>query len=691
MPFRHRPDLVFILILVFIVAACILLLTGIATDNATSQSLFAVSLGLLAVAGSATLLQWYNLKNKLIQPLRSVVRGAEIILKTHAAHELEIKPGHLLGRLPEIVHDFGDEIAESRSQISRALKTGAQSADDQRHYLEQVIRGLDEGVIVCDSQARIILYNPSAYRILQSPEQLGLGRSLFDVLLRGPVEHTLDVIRAQSTSDINGSSPTSKSTDFVCSVLNKEHMLHCRMGLLDDESDAVDSRGFVMTLSDVTARQGALRKRNELLRKTVEQLRSPLASLKAAAENINTHPDLPEEMRNAFNAVIVAESENLTEQIDHLAQESRKLLGGELVTADIFSTDLIHNIATREAVENTFAITQTGLPLWMRVDSHAMTVLIEFYMQQINTLQGVTSFDVDADKRDQKVYLDLTWQGTPVTHKQLNAWELETLPDVVGFPTVSRVLQQHSSVVWSQKHPRIDGSAILRIPVPGSNRPVESASETLPPRPMVYDFDLAQLAGDDATVKNQRLRELNFVVFDTETTGLNPDQGDEIIQIAGVRVVNQRILTDEVFDQLVYPNRSIPKSSIRFHGITDDDVQGKPLIDEVLPDFHRFVGNSVLVAHNAWFDLKFLKRREMQSGIRFRNPVLDTLMLSVCLHGHEVDQSLDAIVARLGIEILERHTALADSLATAELLLRLIDLLEAQGIITLQDALNAYK
>ncbi|MCB1754757.1 MAG: histidine kinase [Gammaproteobacteria bacterium] len=682
MPLRNPVNLFFAARLLLMVIAIILAITGFfAPDTGL------IITGILTIAVLLSIVEWRYLKQRIIRPLGSVIRGAEIILKTHASHELEITSAHQLGRLPEILHEFGDELAKSRQEVSRALRTGAQSSDLKKNYLEQVIRGLDEGVVVCDKNARIILYNPSAVRILKSPERVGLGRSLYDILPRGPVEHTLDVI----TGEPGAKQKPAGSTDFVCSVLNKEHMLHCRMGLLTNEGEQAGSRGFVMTLYDVTSRQGALRKRNELLRQTVEQLRSPLASLKAAAENVATHDDLPDELRKAFHNVIMSESENLSKQVDSLANESRKLLGGELVTADIYSPDLIRNISRRPRVAEELQVTQTGLPLWMRVDSHAMSVLLEFYMLRIKAIHGIKAFDLDADHRDHKVYLDLSWQGRPISHKQLTQWETETLEDAVGFPTVGNVLRQHSSVVWSQQHPRLEGNAILRIPVPGSDRQWENTVEDIPPRPMTYDFDLAELAGDNQALKKRRLRELDFVVFDTETTGLNPDQGDEIISIAGVRVVNQRILSDEIFDQLVHPGRSIPKSSIRFHGITDEQVKDAPSIDHVLPQFKAFVGDAVLVAHNAWFDLKFLKRREMKSGVRFGNPVLDTLMLSVCLHGHEVDQSLDAIVARLGIEIFDRHTALADSLATAELLLSLINLLEAKGIVTLQDALDAYQ
>lgn len=689
MPLRNRLSFIPIVTLLLLFTAF-----GIATNahfyqqnliDSHSVPIFLILMSLIAASFLFTVYSSISLKKRVFEPLNATQRGAEIILNTHAAHDLEIRHGHQLGRLPELIHLLGDEIAKSRLEVSRAMKTGAQRADDKKNYLENVIRGLDEGVVVCDKNGRILLYNPSSLRILQTPEAIGLGRSLYEILPKGPVEHTLNSLKTGTEQHSNKA-----STDFVSSVIGKEHRLLCRMGPLAVDDEAPSHTGFVMTFNDVTSRQGALRKRNELLRKTIEEFRSPLASLKSVAENLHSHDDIPDSLRKSFHRIILDEAESLNQQISELAETTRKMLGGELVTSDIYSPDLIRSVSHREAVSRAIKVTQTGLPLWLRVDSHAMVVLLEFYILHINELQGITEFDMDADHREHKVYLDLTWRGKPLSQTQLLEWEHERLTDCVGSPSVENVLRQHSSVIWSQKHPRINGSSLLRIPVPSSARQWEHTVDDIPPRPISYDFDISEMAGNDSELKSRKLRDLNFVVFDSETTGLNPDQGDEIISIAGVRVVNQRILSDEVFDQLVHPGRSIPKASIRYHGITDDDVKDAPAIDDVLPQFKAFVGDSVMVAHNAWFDLKFLKRREMSSGIRFRNPVLDTLILSVCLHGHDVDQSLDAIVERLGIEIFERHTALADSLATAELLLRLIDLLEAQGIVTLQDAFDAY-
>jgi DNA polymerase-3 subunit epsilon len=112
----------------------------------------------------------------------------------------------------------------------------------------------------------------------------------------------------------------------------------------------------------------------------------------------------------------------------------------------------------------------------------------------------------------------------------------------------------------------------------------------------------------DAALGKKPLRDIEFVVFDCEMTGLQPLQGDEIIQIGAVQVVQNRILTGE---GLGASSTRPPYSpgSIKFYGITDVDVVGKPSIVDVLPEFRAYVGSGVMMGHNAAFDMKFISLR----------------------------------------------------------------------------------
>jgi len=197
-------------------------------------------------------------------------------------------------------------------------------------------------------------------------------------------------------------------------------------------------------------------------------------------------------------------------------------------------------------------------------------------------------------------------------------------------------------------------------------------------RPLTYDFAL--LAGRAAAARDTPLRDLSFAVFDTETTGLDP-ASDAIVQIGAVRVLGGRIVPGETFETLVDPGRPIPAAAARVHRITTETVAGAPDPGQAAQAFRRFAQGSIPVAHNAPFDMAMLRR----AGAAPAPPILDTVLISAVVYGGHETHTLDALVDRLGVALpeAERHTALGDARATAEVLVRLLAICEGRGLTTL--------
>ena len=168
-----------------------------------------------------------------------------------------------------------------------------------------------------------------------------------------------------------------------------------------------------------------------------------------------------------------------------------------------------------------------------------------------------------------------------------------------------------------------------------------------------------------------------FVVFDIETTGLSP-VNDMITEIGAVKIVNGQIV--EEFNQLVNPERDIPENIVKLTGITNEMVKDMPTIDKVLPKFKEFIKDSILVAHNASFDVGFIREQFRRIGEVLENPVLDTLELSRNLLPQLKSHRLNIIAKYLNVSLENHHRAVDDAKATAEIFIKFLELLKSRGI-----------
>lgn len=171
-----------------------------------------------------------------------------------------------------------------------------------------------------------------------------------------------------------------------------------------------------------------------------------------------------------------------------------------------------------------------------------------------------------------------------------------------------------------------------------------------------------------------------WVVVDLETTGMSPVKGDRIVEIGAV-AVEDGVVTDS-YSTLVDPERLIPYFVQRVHGISDAMVRGKPVFRDVLPSFLEFCGDSVLVSHNAPFDRGFLDHHAMEV---MQTPLphahVDTLRVSRLLLPKLGKHNLDALTQHFQVRLppAERHRALGDARATAEIWLKMLAMAMQEG------------
>ena len=187
--------------------------------------------------------------------------------------------------------------------------------------------------------------------------------------------------------------------------------------------------------------------------------------------------------------------------------------------------------------------------------------------------------------------------------------------------------------------------------------------------------------------KNQSLDDA-FVVFDIETTGLNPDK-DRITEIGAVKVEGGKITGR--FSTFVNPETPIPPHITKLTGITDDMVKDAPVIGEALEDFLQFSEGCVMVAHNAEFDISFIRHECRVRGKNTDFTVLDTLQLCRNLFPELGRYKLNIVAKHLGVTLENHHRAVDDSKATADILLVCFEKLREKGIQTLKDINTAFE
>ena len=654
-------------------------------------------LGLIAVAAVLRVLH-----QRYVGAPHRLLEEARVVLAARRPQQLKPRGTREMQALAVAVNDLAAQRDRLRAEMDAQVTQASERVQQEKDRLAALMAELPQSVVVCNHAGRILLYNQRARQTVRALSQgpqladgaelIGIGRSIYAALERQVLAHAFERIQQAVTK--GDARPTAQ---FVTTVAGGQLLrvqvapVRASQGVLGRSTEVT---GFVLMLDNVTESVAEESERDQLLHGLTEGSRASLANIQAAVDMLG-YPDTPPAMRERFLRVVREEVASMGVRVTDLAQRSAQRLKTRWPLEDMLGADFAAAAQRQLSARCGCPVTLDAIDpvLWLKVDSYTLLQALTYLGTRLVEEFEVRFLQLRLARSGAHAQLDLVWSGQAMSNETVMSWEM----DAMRFGTertplsVRDVVERHAGEMWFERE-RVRHQALFRFLLPlASSQPDEAgvATPELPSRPEFYDFDLFQNIEQSSPLEDRLLTELTYTVFDTETTGLNPSGGDAIIQIGAARIVNGKLLRQESFEQLVDPGRSIPAESIPIHGIGQDMVQGQPRIAQVLPVFHAFAEDTVLVAHNAAFDMKFLQLQEEATGIVFRQPVLDTLLLSAVVHPNQESHRLEAIAERLNITVLGRHTALGDALVTAEIWLRLIPLLAEQGIHTLRQAREA--
>jgi DNA polymerase-3 subunit epsilon len=594
-----------------------------------------------------------------VLPTRKISDEMMIIHSANPSYRIDITAVKDFKRLATLINEGADRYQSLKKSIDDRIRLSGEALEQEKNILASIISCLSEGVIVCNPSGAILLFNKMAEEFLSYQEKsktdgqiafltrqfIGLGRNVTSFINKAQIQRAF--------AEITEKLAQSQDNPGTCFATLGPYGHFLKIEIVPILIFMHELAGFILRINNITQPHS--------------QQDNAFLSFNVVSDFTHLPGPMPASCPSHFNLPLIpTQIQNVLEMVQSLVKEQYGL---------------------------TLQLNMPKEPAWIYAGNHHLTSAMSFLLNQIGRITGISIFDCRAAIERDYIHVDILWSGVPVSDTVLDEWNESIVlhEKGVGYLKLNDILLQHEAEWWSSITHKMPEKACFRVFFPSAEpsrvrsiSPITLASS----RPEFYDFDLINRPDSSPDLQEQLLANITFTVIDTETTGLDP-LSDEVISIGAVRIVNGRLLNNEIFNVLVDPQREVPEESIKIHGIRPEMLQGQPTIDKVLPLLHQFAENTVLVGHNVAFDMRMFQVKEYITSVRFTQPVLDTMFLSAVIHPAHRLHSLEAISERLGIIITGRHTALGDALAAAEILLKCIPILARNDILTLNDALQA--
>ena len=393
-------------------------------------------------------------------------------------------------------------------------------------------------------------------------------------------------------------------------------------------------------------------------------------------------PEEPEEVSPIIYGRSMKIKEELSKVADLSVDSGKVLLDGEILNTDSRELKSGKFLVTFDLYDGSSTITCKA---FVEADKHDSVVkrLKDAKGVKVN---GTAQFDPFAKElgvianviiESSGIKKEVRKDEAPVKRVELHMHTQMSQMD--GITACKDLLKR--AVKWGMKSIAITDHGVVQA-FPDAHKYLEKDNPDLK---VIYGVE-AYLVPDEASPvsfsKGQDLENATYCVLDLETTGLS-FRTEKITEIGIMKVKNHEVIDE--FSTFVNPGKPIPQRVVEVTNITDEMVKNAPTIEEILPKVLEFVGDSILVAHNADFDIGFLKHNCSELGLKLDNTYIDTLRLAKALFPEYKKYKLGIIAENLGIKVEVAHRALDDVDTTVKVFNVMLDKLKAKEIANVDD------
>lgn len=327
---------------------------------------------------------------------------------------------------------------------------------DHETILKTLLYELKDGVITCDADAKITLFNKAAGDLFGQNQQLSRGKSLYKLCFKPPVEQARNLLLYQH--ELKSQPHPLHYVQFMNAAVDHSRYFRCRLSFLTPE-DAVKS-SFILVLEDISPWYTP---DNPLFLK-IEEFRAPMTNLRAAVENLTEYPEMSPVMRSAFENVLVQESLNLTAAFDSLAHSCNILMQTQNHLTELNTEVLFSYLVNHMGNKKIPAVSCPGQNTNVRVDIYGLLLVLDYLVATLLKKQKVSELSCKAHIGNKFIYIDFIWPGKIMATGTVQVLLEEKIKHSVGTMNVASILHSMEGDIWSQQDE--NSKSILRLALP---------------------------------------------------------------------------------------------------------------------------------------------------------------------------------------------------------------------------------